>query len=142
MIKYGEVILLLYDVTVTEKAYAKINLFLDCERKRSDGYHDIVSVMQSVSLFDNVSVKIYENGTDRLFCNDPSVPGGTKSLPLIQPVIIDTISLMFVFSAISQKLSKCSSIIGSSPNSSKSGLSSERRYSICFPCHPRRCVIG
>ena len=80
MIKYGEVILLLYDVTVTEKAYAKINLFLDCERKRSDGYHDIVSVMQSVSLFDNVSVKIYENGTDRLFCNDPSVPCDERNL--------------------------------------------------------------
>lgn len=80
MIKYGEVILLLYDMTVTERAYAKINLFLDCESKRADGYHNIVSVMQSVSLFDNVSVKINEKGADRIFCNDPSVPQDERNL--------------------------------------------------------------
>ena len=31
---------------------AKINLFLEVEGKRADGYHDLLSVMQSVSLFD------------------------------------------------------------------------------------------
>ena len=31
---------------VNEKAYAKINLFLDVTAKRDDGYHDIKSVMQ------------------------------------------------------------------------------------------------
>lgn len=80
MIKYGEVILLLYDMTVTERAYAKINLFLDCESKRADGYHNIVSVMQSVSLFDNVSVKINEKGADGISCNDPSVPRDERNL--------------------------------------------------------------
>ena len=39
------------------KAYAKINLTLDVVRRRDDGYHDIDSVMQSVSLYDTVSVK-------------------------------------------------------------------------------------
>ncbi|MBR5144821.1 MAG: 4-(cytidine 5'-diphospho)-2-C-methyl-D-erythritol kinase [Clostridia bacterium] len=41
---------------VTEKAYAKINLFLDVLRRREDGFHDILSVMHSVSLADIINV--------------------------------------------------------------------------------------
>lgn len=37
-------------------AYAKINLYLDVTGKRPDGYHDIASVMQSVSLHDTVTL--------------------------------------------------------------------------------------
>lgn len=37
---------------VITKSYAKINLTLDVLNKRKDGYHEIESIMQSVSLFD------------------------------------------------------------------------------------------
>ena len=37
------------------KAYAKINLYLDITEKRQDGYHDLVTVMQSVSLADTLT---------------------------------------------------------------------------------------
>lgn len=40
-----------------EKAYAKINLTLDVTGKRSDGYHEIKTIMQSVSLCDILSVE-------------------------------------------------------------------------------------
>ena len=43
---------------ISEKAYAKINLFLDVVGKRADGFHEIKSVMQSVSLFDEVDVSV------------------------------------------------------------------------------------
>ena len=43
-------------MTLTVPAYAKINLFLDVVGKRDNGYHDIVSVMQSVSLCDTLTV--------------------------------------------------------------------------------------
>ena len=36
-------------MTVFEKAYAKINLFLDVTGRRDDGYHDIVTVMHTPS---------------------------------------------------------------------------------------------
>lgn len=39
------------------KAYAKLNLTLDIVGRREDGYHFIDSVMQSVSLYDKISVK-------------------------------------------------------------------------------------
>jgi len=37
------------------KAPAKINWFLEILKKRDDGYHDILSVMQCVDLFDDLS---------------------------------------------------------------------------------------
>ena len=40
------------------KAYAKLNLTLDVLGRREDGYHDLEMVMQSVSLYDSVSVRI------------------------------------------------------------------------------------
>lgn len=42
---------------INEKAYAKLNLFLDVTGKRKDGFHDICSVMHAVSLADEVSIK-------------------------------------------------------------------------------------
>ncbi|MCR5703514.1 MAG: 4-(cytidine 5'-diphospho)-2-C-methyl-D-erythritol kinase [Eubacterium sp.] len=44
------------------KAYGKINLGLDVLRKRSDGYHDLEMIMQSVGVYDDVFIeKIEEN---------------------------------------------------------------------------------
>ena len=61
---------------VKEKAYAKINLFLDVVSKRTDGFHDIKTVMHSVSLSDDITViyskssktnvKMLLRGNDRL----------------------------------------------------------------------------
>lgn len=44
------------------RAYAKINLSLKVSGKRSDGYHDIDSVMQSISLHDEVELKPASSG--------------------------------------------------------------------------------
>ena len=39
-------------------APAKINLTLDVTGKRPDGYHNILSIMQSVDLYDTITVPI------------------------------------------------------------------------------------
>ena len=44
--------------TVKRKAYAKINLMLNVLGKRPDGYHDLETVMQAVSLCDEITVAI------------------------------------------------------------------------------------
>ncbi len=41
---------------VKENAYAKINLYLDVTRKREDGFHEIKTVMHTVSLYDELTV--------------------------------------------------------------------------------------
>ena len=54
---------------------AKINLFLEVGEKRSDGYHDIDSIMQAVTLCDRVSVTLTEgDGKITLTCDDPRLP--------------------------------------------------------------------
>jgi 4-diphosphocytidyl-2-C-methyl-D-erythritol kinase len=44
-------------MTYTVKAPAKINLALDVLSKRSDGYHDVAMIMQTVALYDTISVR-------------------------------------------------------------------------------------
>ncbi len=63
-------------------AYAKINLFLDIESKRDDGYHNIISVMQSVSLCDTVTVEYCESADKyiEITCDDPTIPLGEKNI--------------------------------------------------------------
>lgn len=41
-----------------ERAYAKLNISLDIVGKRPDGYHDMVMVMQSVSLCDELCIRL------------------------------------------------------------------------------------
>ena len=43
-------------VTISEGAFAKVNLTLDVLGKREDGYHNIKSIMQTISLHDDVTV--------------------------------------------------------------------------------------
>ncbi len=61
-------------------APAKINLYLEIVGDRPDGYHELVMVMQSVALYDQIEVRA--NGTEaiRLFCDHPLVPTDTTNL--------------------------------------------------------------
>jgi len=47
---------------IHEKAYAKLNLSLDVVGKRSDGYHDMRMVMQTVSLCDELRLVLRHDG--------------------------------------------------------------------------------
>lgn len=68
----------------TFKAYAKINLTLDVLGKRADGYHEIKMVMQTVSLYDTVTVELLENENDsgKIYAetNLPFLPTGGDNL--------------------------------------------------------------
>lgn len=60
---------------INVKAYAKINLILDIIGKRNDGYHLLKMVMQSVDLFDSVSVsEDGDMGQIELQCTNDEVP--------------------------------------------------------------------
>lgn len=56
------------------QAYAKINLSLDITNKRENSYHDIDTVMQRVSLCDNVEITKNKLGTIDLSCSKLSLP--------------------------------------------------------------------
>jgi len=52
---------------------AKINLFLEVLGKRPDGYHELVTVMQRVSLHDVLTLEPRPSGIE-ITCSDPSIP--------------------------------------------------------------------
>jgi len=58
--------------TMKISAPAKINLFLEILGKRLDGYHEIVTVMQKVSLFDYIYMEELEGGIE-CDCSDPAL---------------------------------------------------------------------
>ena len=62
-----------------EKAYAKVNLTLAVGEKRPDGYHEVVSVMQRVSLCDTLTAEQTREGIT-LTCSDPALPSGEENL--------------------------------------------------------------
>ena len=69
---------------VTENAYAKINWYLAVGEKRADGYHDILSLMQTVSLADTVIVSLDETPGIRLSCTGHfSIPTDRHNLAWI-----------------------------------------------------------
>lgn len=63
-------------MTVYEKAYAKINLYLDVLGRRDDGFHDILSLMHSVSLCDALTLSCTESDSTEITIttNDPELP--------------------------------------------------------------------
>ncbi len=70
-------------LTKTIKSYAKINLWLNVGAKRPDGYHDIESVMQQVTLFDYVTVLRDTDTTERgvrITCTDRLVPSDDRNI--------------------------------------------------------------
>ena len=64
---------------ITLEAPAKINLYLDVLGKRPDGYHEIESIMQSVSLCDIVDVTL-QNECITLSASEDTVPLDEKNL--------------------------------------------------------------
>ena len=65
---------------VRRSAYAKINLGLRILDKRPDGFHELRTVFQTISLADRLSVG-YEGGGRRkvsLRCNQPDLAGGAN----------------------------------------------------------------
>src|SRR5690348_15470951 len=57
---------------------AKVNLFFRVLSKRQDGYHDIASLYQAISLGDTLTATLADE--DRITCDDPSIPCDEKNL--------------------------------------------------------------
>ena len=70
----------LYMTKVRLKAYAKINLHLDVVSKYGNGYHEVRTVMQTISLCDDVEVNLSENGENSIWCDIPSVPTDERNI--------------------------------------------------------------
>ncbi|MEM6427077.1 MAG: 4-(cytidine 5'-diphospho)-2-C-methyl-D-erythritol kinase [Cyanobacteria bacterium P01_D01_bin.128] len=61
-------------------AAAKINLYLEIVGDRADGFHELVMIMQSVSLCDRVTVRSLGTDVIRVRCDHPLVPTDKTNL--------------------------------------------------------------
>lgn len=66
--------------TVTERGFAKINLHLDITGRMPDGYHRVETVMQTVSLSDEITVSLREEKGFFATCNVAGVPSDEKNI--------------------------------------------------------------
>ena len=67
-------------ITLYEGAFAKVNLTLDVTGKRPDGYHDIKSVMQTISIRDDIEIDVDTDKEWELSCTDDSIPCDGRNL--------------------------------------------------------------
>ena len=66
--------------TVTERACAKVNLLLAVGARRPDGYHDLVSVMQTVGVWDQLTLRAHTDGGIKLTCDSADLPADETNL--------------------------------------------------------------
>jgi len=66
--------------SITLPAYAKINLTLDVIGRRDNGYHDVAMIMQQISLFDQVRVKVREDSKICLTCSEEKLPTNNQNI--------------------------------------------------------------
>lgn len=65
---------------LTVKCPAKVNLFLEILNRRPDGYHDIETVMQAVTLYDDVTLCRRPGAGIAFRCDDPALPSGLENI--------------------------------------------------------------
>ena len=66
--------------TLYEGAFAKLNLTLDVLGKREDGYHDLQSIMQTVSVRDDIEIDVGTGKPWKLVCDKEGIPCDERNL--------------------------------------------------------------
>lgn len=66
--------------TLYEGAFAKVNLTLDVLGKRDDGYHDLRSVMQTLSIRDDIEIDVGTGKPWALKCSKEGIPTDSRNL--------------------------------------------------------------
>ena len=66
--------------TLYEGAFAKLNLTLDVLGQREDGYHDLRSVMQTISVRDDIEIDVGTGKPWKLLCDKEGIPCDERNL--------------------------------------------------------------
>ncbi len=66
--------------SVTLKSYAKVNYTLDILSPRPDGYHNVATVMQTISLADTLTLTRRDTPGIALECDAPGIPSDSTNL--------------------------------------------------------------
>ncbi len=67
-------------MSLTVKAYAKLNLWLDITGKRADGYHTLNTVMRRIDLHDDVEIETRSGSDVVIHCETPGIPTDSRNI--------------------------------------------------------------
>lgn len=78
------------------RACGKVNLALEVIRKRRDGYHEIETILQSVSLYDELEIEFNRTGQIEVTCTDPDIPTDERNtcfaaVEVMRPLVDDSL---------------------------------------------------
>jgi 4-diphosphocytidyl-2-C-methyl-D-erythritol kinase len=101
---------------VTAHARAKVNLALEILHKRSDGYHEIETILQSVNLYDELAISFDESSRIAITVSDPDIPtdeGNTcyRAVEALRPLISPSLGAKI---HIRKQIPDCSGLGGAS----------------------------
>ena len=65
---------------VRQHAFAKVNLCLHITGRRADGYHELRTIFQSISLHDTLELERSREAGVSFECSDPKLPRGRENL--------------------------------------------------------------
>jgi len=66
--------------TISVKCPAKLNLSLDAVKKRSDGYHELRMIMQTVDIYDTVTVTVSDGSGITVSCDKGDIPSDENNI--------------------------------------------------------------
>lgn len=66
--------------TISLTSCAKVNFGLRILRKRTDGFHDIQTILQTIDLQDELHISSAPKGSIQVLCQHPEVPSGSQNL--------------------------------------------------------------
>ena len=120
------------------KSPAKVNLFLAVKGRRIDGYHEIISLMCRVRLFDELTIRFgFEDHA--VFCSSPNVPeNGTNLAYRAAVVFFENLpdsqkhDLMGVHISIAKKIPVGAGLGGGSSNAASVLMGLNRFYGNIF----------
>src|SRR6476660_9373790 len=69
-------------------SFAKINLHLQVVGRRPDGFHDLCTVFQTISLHDTLTISPSESDEVVMTCGDSRIPVGAKNLVVRAAIVL------------------------------------------------------
>ncbi len=126
------------------KASGKINLYLNVKKNgRDDGYHEIKSIMQSVSLSDELCFEVSARGTDdrKHYENDISITSNNINIPLDEKNLVHKAALLMLESFnlkekhnvainITKHIPVCAGLAGGSTNAAATLVALDKLFNL------------
>ncbi len=66
--------------SLSYQSFAKINWYLRILGKRPDGYHEVITVLQTLTFCDDLTFDLRDDGKVVLSCDDPAIPTDDTNL--------------------------------------------------------------